>query len=300
METGAVDHAAITDLAAAHGLTIKPETISVNELGLDFRVAIAAATDGQKWVLRIPRRADVTQRAAVEGRLLAAVAPRLDVAVPDWRVHTPELIAYPLLPGEPGLSISADGTPEWHFDVESETFATSLGDFLAQLHAVPTETVAESGIEARTPAESRQAIRDDIAKVSAEFEVSPNLLERWRAWLDDDRYWPEWSTLTHGEIYPAHLLLTGEDIVGVLDWTTATIGDPAKDFLFHRATVSDKTFNATVNRYVERGGRVWPMLSEHCVELHSTSAVNYGIYALVTGDPEHWEAAATQLRSPSA
>ncbi|GAB3817359.1 macrolide 2'-phosphotransferase MphH [Tessaracoccus terricola] len=300
MDTGAADNAAITDLAAAHDLTIRPETISVNELGLDFRVAIAAATDGQEWVLRIPRRADVTERAIVEGRLLSAVAPRVDVAVPDWRVHTPELIAYPLLPGEPGLSISADGTPEWHFDVESQRFATSLGDFLAQLHAVPAEEVADTGVETRTPAESRQAIRDDIAKVSAEFEVSPDLLERWRTWLADDRYWPEWSTLTHGEIYPAHLLLTGEEIIGVLDWTTASIGDPAKDFLFHRATVSDKAFDATVKRYVERGGRVWPMLSEHCVELYSTSAVNYGIYALVTGAPEHREAAAAQLRSPSA
>lgn len=56
METGAGDHASLTELAAAHGLDIVPETIAVNDLGLDFRVAIAATADGQRWVLRIPQR----------------------------------------------------------------------------------------------------------------------------------------------------------------------------------------------------------------------------------------------------
>lgn len=98
MQTAAADSESITELAAAHALVIDPGTIAVNELGLDFRVAIAQADDGKSWVLRIPRRPDVTARADVEGRLLARIAPRLDVAVPDWRIHTADLIAYPLLP----------------------------------------------------------------------------------------------------------------------------------------------------------------------------------------------------------
>lgn len=295
MQTAAADSESITELAAAHALVIDPGTIAVNELGLDFRVAIAQADDGKSWVLRIPRRPDVTARADVEGRLLARIAPRLDVAVPDWRIHTADLIAYPLLPGEPGMSIGADATPIWHFDVESPTFNNSLGDLLAQLHAIDPAEVSDTGIEVRTPAEVRQGIRDDIARVAAEFEVAAELLERWRAWLADDRYWPQWSTLTHGEIYPAHLLLTDDEVVGVLDWTTAAVGDPASDFVFHRASVSQTAFDATVRRYSERGGQVWPMLAEHCTELYSTAAVNYGIYALVTGDPEHARAAAAQL-----
>lgn len=293
------DNTSITQLAAAHGLVIQPDTIKLNELGLDFRVAIATADDGEDWVLRIPRRPDVTARADVEGRLLARIAPRLDVAVPDWRIHTAALIAYPLLPGEPGLSIGEDGTPEWHFDSESPVFNASLGDLLARLHSIDPAEVSDTGIEVRTPAEVRQGIRDDIARVSAEFAVAPALSERWRAWLADDRYWPDWSVLTHGEVYPAHLLLTGEEVVGVLDWTTAAIGDPARDFVFHRASVSREAFDATVRRYTEQGGRVWPMFADHCTELNSTAAVNYGMYALTTGEPEH-AAAAAALLNPEA
>lgn len=106
MDSPANDHAAIAELAASNGLDIIPETITMNELGLDFRVAIAEANDGNHWVLRIPRRPDVMPRAEVEGRLLQHVNPLVDVAVPDWQIHNADIIAYPLLPGEPGLTLS--------------------------------------------------------------------------------------------------------------------------------------------------------------------------------------------------
>ena len=129
---GLVPH--IIRLAAAHDLALDEASISVNELGLDFRVAIAETLDGEAWVLRIPRRHDVIARAEIEARLLQAVAPHLSAAVPDWRIHTDELIAYPLLPGKPGLTLDGAGAPVWHFDVASLTYAESLGDLLAELH----------------------------------------------------------------------------------------------------------------------------------------------------------------------
>src|SRR5699024_12560720 len=72
--------ATIRELARAHGLDIL-RTVTVNELGLDFQVAIAEAADGLSWVLRIPRRPDAASRAAVEGRFLSAIAPHLSGAV---------------------------------------------------------------------------------------------------------------------------------------------------------------------------------------------------------------------------
>ena len=92
--------ATIRELARAHGLEISG-TVSVNELGLDFQVAIAEAADGLSWVLRIPRRPDAANRAAVDGRFLSAIAPHLSVAAPEWQIRTAELIAYPFLPGDP-------------------------------------------------------------------------------------------------------------------------------------------------------------------------------------------------------
>lgn len=295
MENSAIRE--ICELAEIHGLTLDPSSITINELGLDFQVAIGTTNSGDSWVLRIPRRPDVTERAAVEGRLLHCLAPHLDVAIPDWKIHSEQLIAYPLLPGEPGLTLDEAGQPQWHFDLESRHYAHCLADVLAQLHAVDPRVVADSGIEVFNPDSVRQRKREDIATVVNEFEVSPDLQDRWNAWLADDRYWPQHTTVTHGEIYPAHQLMTGERIDSILDWTTAAIGDPARDFVFHQASVSPQAFDATVARYVAQGGVASPLLAEHCAELFSTAAVDYGLFALQTGADEHLKAAAAQLNS---
>lgn len=285
-------------IAADHGLDLDTSTITVNEMGLDFRVAIARTSDGDAWVLRLPRRPDVLDRAGVEGRVLRLIAPHLSAAVPDWLIHTQDLIAYLLLPGEPGLTLTDQGEPQWHTDVSSDAFSESLGDFLVELHRIDPAEVTDSGIEVRPPEQEREKWRQDIARVTAEFDVADHLTSRWAAWLREDSYWPTWSVLTHGEVYPAHTLVTDDHITAVLDWTTASIGDPTKDFMFHCIAASPTAFEQTVTRYVERGGRVWPRLADHCTEMFSANAVGYGLYALETGDPTHREAAAAQLNPP--
>ncbi|HEY4614086.1 MAG TPA: macrolide 2'-phosphotransferase [Citricoccus sp.] len=287
--------AGIRALAASAGLELDERPLRVNDMGLDFRVAIARDRGGQDWVLRIPRRPDVLERAQDEHRVLRLVAPRVGPAVPDWRVRTPELIAYPLLPGEPGLTLDEDGTPVWHLDPASLDYAHSLADFLAELHGIDPAEAAAAGVRTRTPDQVRQAWRADIDRVTEAFEVAGHLQERWAAWLQDDGYWPEGSVLTHGEVYPAHTLVDGGRITAVLDWTTAAVDDPARDFAFHHAAAPPEVFAATVQRYAERGGRVWPRLAEHCAELFAASPVAYGLFALQTGAPEHRQAAAAQL-----
>lgn len=289
----------ILDLAAAHGLPLDPGSVRVNEMGLDFRVATARTTAGEDWVLRIPRRSEVLERAAVEGRVLRLIAPHLSVAVPDWRIHTSDLIAYPLLPGEPGLELAEDGTPDWRVDVSAPPYPESLGELLAEIHGIDPDSVRGTGVQMRDPAEDRRARRDDIERVARQFTVAGHLLDRWEAWLDEDSYWPEHSTFTHGEIYPAHTLVRDGRISAVLDWTTAAVGDPARDFMFHRATATPEAFRTTVDRYVARGGQVWPRLGEHCVEMFSATPVDLGIFVLDTGDETYRAAAESQLNPPA-
>lgn len=282
-------------LAAAHGLDLEGSSLRTEEMGLDFRVALARAADGRQWVLRIPRRPDVLERAEVEGRLLAMVAPHLGIAVPDWRIVTPELIAYPLLPGTPALSLAADGAVTWHVDMSSPVYAASLGDAVAQLHAVDPDEAAATGIEVRSPAQVREQWHRDLARVSQEFEIAPALRERWSAWLAEDTYWPPRSVLTHGEIYPGHTLVEDDRITAIIDWTTAAIGDPARDLMFHQVSAPPHAFEVTLAHYVAGGGAVWPRLAEHCAEMFSAAPLAYGLYALETGERTHRDAAAAGL-----
>lgn len=274
------DDPQILRLAAEHGLDLDPRSLAVNEMGLDFRVALATtasttvvADAGQRWVLRIPRRPDAMDRADQEGRLLTAIRPRLDAAVPDWRVHTADLIAYPALPGAPGLTLDEAGGPVWHLDIASERYSRSLGAFLAQLHAIDPAEATGAGVGLHSPDEVRERWRRDLEQVADGFRVAPALTERWWAWVDEDGYWPEFAVLTHGEVYPAHTLVRDEEITAVLDWTTAEVGDPARDFAIHHAAAPPPAFQATVDEYVRCGGRVWPRLAEHCTEIMAAGPV---------------------------
>lgn len=283
-------------LARGHGLDLDPDSLQHNEMGLDFRVTMARTTAGEDWVLRVPRRPDVMVRATTEAAVLDLVRPALAVAVPDWQVHTSELIAYPLLPGTPGLTLDSSGSPLWHIDPSSTGYAESLGELISQLQSVSTAAAERVGIPVFSPEEVRTRWQRDLDRVGTEFSIAPALRRRWQTWIDDDSYWPSWSALGHGEIYPAHTLVDDDDrIVAVLDWTTTEVGDPARDFTLQRSAASDDSFATTLDHYRAGGGNPWPRLGDHCIEIHSAAALAYGSYALLTGDAEHRDAAAAML-----
>lgn len=285
-------------LAAAHGLDLRPESADVNEAGLDYRVVMADDTGGRRWVLRVPRRADVTAGMAAEARVLDLVAPALaadGVAVPDWQVRGPDLIAYPALPGSPGLTL-AGGEPQWHMDPADPGYAERLGRLLARLHAVSPEQAGAAGVEVRTPAQVRRSWAEDIARVRAEFTVAPALAGSWRAWLEDDSCWPRATVMTHGEIYPAHVLFDGDGAVtGVLDWTTARVDDPARDLAAQYGAAGEEMLRAAVAAYEEAGGRVHPGLAAQARHLWDASPIGHALYALTTRDDADLAAAAAAL-----
>lgn len=281
--------------AASHGLSLQPDSVRHNDAGLDFHVAFAVDVHGREWVLRVPRRPDVVDGVAQEEVALAFASRHLLVAVPDWRVVADDLVAYPVLPGRPGLTVEGEEVM-WHLDPASQRYAEDFGRLLAALHDAPLEEARELGIEVRDPAEVRTSWANDVAVVTAEFDVHPDLEERLAAWLDDDGLWPEETVFTHGELYPAHVLIDDDDAVtGVLDWTTARGDDPARDFMYQHAFAPAEAFAATTRAYVESGGEPGARLGERCAALMAAGPVGYGLYALTTGRDEHRAAAQAQL-----
>src|SRR5687768_16845260 len=103
--------------ARAQGLQLISERASLDDTGADFLVAHALDEHAVQWVVRTPRRADVLERAEREYRILALLSTRLPVAVPNWRIFSPKVIAYPRLSGEPAAIIDMNvGGYVWRFD----------------------------------------------------------------------------------------------------------------------------------------------------------------------------------------
>jgi aminoglycoside phosphotransferase (APT) family kinase protein len=283
----------LRELASHHGLIV--DDVRINEAGLDYRVAFVRVANGDEWVLRIPRRPDVAARLPEERRILDFLGSRLSVATPRWEVCSEQLIAYRRLPGSPGLTLDASGQPVWHFDPSSPEFAAALGRLIAELQAIDGEEARRAGVPAVSAGELRASWRADLARVQSAFEIAPHLLERWEAWLGDDALWPDLTAFSHGELYAAHVLIdTPGRIVGVLDWTTARVGDPAVDFTYQHM-MGPAAFEATEAAYLRAGGREHPHLAARCAELAAAAPLTYGIFALRSGDPQHLASAAAQL-----
>lgn len=87
------------------------------------------------------------------------------VAVPDWRIHTPELIAYPKLDGIPAAAIDLDKKQYvWNMEHEppSDGFVGSLAAALAELHGADPDAASRSGIEIIKPDDVRQRAAESM------------------------------------------------------------------------------------------------------------------------------------------
>jgi macrolide phosphotransferase len=291
-----MDRESIRDLASRHNIHLQGD-LDVNEQGLDFRVAIGKDKDGAPWILRIPRRSDVFERAQYEDKVLKLVKKHVSFNVPDWRICTPELVAYPMLQGNTGLSFHPE-TYEvtWYIDREAPTFHESLAKVLVELHKMPIEKVSRAGLRIVTPSEFRGKVLQDIEDVKAGLGISPQLETRWRAWVDNDALWPDFATLTHGDLYPGHTIVDEKsNITGVIDWTEAEVHDPSLDFMGHFTVFGEEGVQKLLDAYAKAGGKLWPNAANHIEERAKTAPLRYGKFALLTGQEMHIAGAKVQL-----
>ncbi|HFM4373505.1 TPA: macrolide 2'-phosphotransferase [Escherichia coli] len=264
-------------LAARHGLKLHGP-LTVNELGLDYRIVIATVDDGRRWVL-------------------AMLKNRLPFAVPDWRVANAELVAYPMLEDSTAMVIQpGSSTPDWVVPQDSEVFAESFATALAALHAVPISAAVDAGMLIRTPTQARQKVADDVDRVRREFVVNDKRLHRWQRWLDDDSSWPDFSVVVHGDLYVGHVLIDNtERGSGMIDWSEARVDDPAIDMAAHLMVFGEEGLAKLLLTYEAAGGRVWPRLAHHIAERLAFGAVTYALFALDSGNEEYLAAAKAQL-----
>jgi aminoglycoside phosphotransferase (APT) family kinase protein len=176
----------------------------------------AEIVDGT-FVERIPRRPEVRQRLEQECRVLPVIAPLLPLPIPvpvampadefgPWRVRH-EMV--------PGVACE----PEALSDADGEV----IGAFLRALHDVP---LREFGLDLD--------IDDQLLPTIARMErvvlpwLDPALRPAGAALLDRvARATP--LVFAHRDVGPAHVLVMGGSVSGIIDWTDACLGDPAID-----------------------------------------------------------------------
>lgn len=289
-------------IARENGLRIDPRSVSIDDTGWDFVVSHALADDGTPWILRWPRRADQAASIAAESRLLALLTGRLPVAIPDWRLTGPELIAYPRLPGEPAATEdTVTYALHWRIDRADppRRYVETLGRCMAAIHATPVAEAAATGIPVREPKAVRVLFGERLEIGRTELGMHPAWWERGMRWLDDDALWSERTVLIHGDLHPGHTLVDeAGELLGILDWTDAEIGDPGQEFIEAARKFDPPMLGQLVDAYVAGGGPAWPGLRRHVIEGIAFAPLILGIQGLASGKQRYIDAARKRLGTP--
>lgn len=296
------DHLTPPDLlraASEQGLALTCERAEFDRSGLDFLVLHAHDTAGSPWIVRTPRRASVLEAARVEARVLALVAGYLPVAVPEWRVFSDEVIAYPRLAGVPAVTMDPGAGPSWNIIDPTAPCGAFIDSFAAALHAlssIPAEAVASAGIPRQSIAEARAELLELLQSTREALQPSPAVWARWQGWARNDALWPDSVALVHGDLHPGHLLLDDAgQLTGILDWTEAKQTDPSLDLAMFFGCFGQASLERLLCRLERCGARTWPGLIEHVKERWAAFPVVVADWALRSDNPEVLAHARAQL-----
>jgi aminoglycoside phosphotransferase (APT) family kinase protein len=174
-----------------------------------------------EYVVRIGAP-DETER---ERALLDIVRSRVTLCVPEPVFAHDGVMIYPLLTGTPllGQALPPGG-------------AEALGRFIRQLHDVPLARV--EGLAPCEPVDPEDWLRD--------LHGDPELLDQLTAEP------PAATTslvLCHADLGAEHLLSDGRTLTGVIDWSDASLTDPAIDFARIYRDFGPAALEATLEAY---------------------------------------------------
>lgn len=216
-----------------------------------YDAALAELDDGRRVVVRAPADADSAPELAAEARALRALTPGVRGLLP---FRAPELL------GEAGLgdarAVVVDFLPGYRVDAAhlpaGRGAATSIGEALAALHALPLSIVRTEGLPVRTP----QQVRDDVSRLIDRAETTRSvpsaLMARWRRAAAADELWRFESAVVLGGAGAASFLFEDVESVprvcGVLEWHGLSVGDPAADlqWLASAPAAADDVYDAYV------------------------------------------------------
>lgn len=194
---------------------------AVADLEDGTRVVVRAATDEES-------AAELSTLARCLGALTDGVRAQLPFTVPTLRGQA-RLEGYPALVVDllPGYRVDAAAVPA------GRGVATSVGEAIAAVHALPTSVVRDAGLPELTSAQARAEIGRLLDRAAAGSHVPVPLLARWSRAVAADRLWMFTSTVTLGGVtsdgFVLHDVAGVPRVKGLLSWRGLGVGDPAAD-----------------------------------------------------------------------
>ncbi|MGO1537870.1 MAG: phosphotransferase [Leucobacter sp.] len=214
--------------------------------GGQFTSAVIISDDGES-IVRIPRsqNAEVQQSAELLG--LAALSDGARTRLPFD------------VPTSLGMTRSGDtravvttfitGGRVDAADIEAEALLLQpIAEALAAIHELPPSIVHGGGLPVRTAEDVRIQAARLLDRAEATRLLPRTVHSRWTDVLGDTELWDFAPTVIHGALDADQLLITDDQIVGILGWSEFSVGDPATDLSWLLASGSE-VLDAVIARY---------------------------------------------------
>lgn len=201
---------------------------------------------GRTWVVRAPRDAATGAALAAEAALLAELAQEdlpFAVARPVGGAMLDDGTRAVVQEDLPGRPLAVAGLRP------GPGVAASLGGALAALHEVGWSAVERAGLPVYDAEAARTRLLAELDAMAQTGRVPAVLLRRWEEQLEDVRMWRFRPALVHGDLAGERVLVDGDAVVAIEDFSSAHVGDPATDLAWLVAAAPEDALESVLEAY---------------------------------------------------
>lgn len=128
-------------------------------------------------------------------------------------------------------------------------FSQSFASAVAAIHEIDPSVVKEAGLPEYQPTDLVHQRVAEVDRIAATGRVGPQLLSRWEQALEDVAMFRFHPTVIHGAINEESIWVSGQEVIGVSNWNSLSISDPAEDFRWLCGGALNSTFEDALLHY---------------------------------------------------
>ncbi|MFN8527008.1 MAG: phosphotransferase [Anaerolineae bacterium] len=198
----------------------------------DGMVNVAIIAEG--YVYRFARADWAVPALQQESAVLRLIRDHVTMRVPSFTVIADDFVRYRFIEGEPLTRNTILQLP----DYDQDWLAEQLASFLSQLHSVPLDQLQDAGIGQSGGRQSQNEWLELYDHIQRElyplmYRITRDHIDQHFSPLVNDPNWLDFQpTLIHDDLAQYHILYDPADcyINGIIDFGTAGLGDPARDY----------------------------------------------------------------------
>jgi len=235
--------------AAVRGLDVVATRLP-QHTSTDFQTTGVLDSAGRQWVVRCPRNASAGAALEAEVALLEQLAPEVKAGSLPFAV--PEPAGFAPLPegGRAMVYRQLRGRP---LDVTrlrpGPGLAADLGRSIAALHELPGSLLANAGLPAYEVEDYRNRCQAEVDEAARTGRVPPSVLHRWERAFEDVALWRFRPTPVHGDLAEENVWVLDDEVAGMLNFTSAHVGDPAVDLAWLAAAAPEESLDSIAEAY---------------------------------------------------